>query len=267
MKTRIHTYLTVAVALAAVMVPAVAKAAEATVGTDVNSAYVWRGLTFNDGLVIQPSVDVAHPAGFAVNTWGNYDIGDYNGAVEENEFSEVDLTVSYSPPLDGPVSVTIGIIEYLFPKEGNYTPEIPEGHPAVEPKKDGDTREIFLSVGGEVGGLAIGVDGYYDIDEVEDYYLSGSIAYGVPLTEELALEAGASIGYAGKDFAEFYAGGTDGGFFDWSASLAASYAVPQAEGVELGAFITYVSNVDDEVLPDDATDTEVFGGGSVYYSF
>ena len=32
--------------------------ADVTTAIDVNSAYVWRGITFNDGVVVQPSVDV-----------------------------------------------------------------------------------------------------------------------------------------------------------------------------------------------------------------
>ncbi|HMA84159.1 MAG TPA: hypothetical protein VKN73_00520, partial [Desulfosalsimonadaceae bacterium] len=48
---------------------------------DVVSAYVWRGITFNDGLVVQPYVDVAAGNGFAINVWGNYDIDDYDNTL------------------------------------------------------------------------------------------------------------------------------------------------------------------------------------------
>jgi len=51
-------------------------AADVTAAVDVNSAYVWRGQTFNDGMVAQPSVDVAS-GGFGFNVWGNIDIDDY----------------------------------------------------------------------------------------------------------------------------------------------------------------------------------------------
>ena len=49
-------------------------AADATAAIDVNSAYVWRGLTFNDGVVIQPSIDVAAKNGLGINVWDNYNI-------------------------------------------------------------------------------------------------------------------------------------------------------------------------------------------------
>ena len=64
-----------------------AAAATATATLAANSAYVWRGLTFNDGLVLQPSMDVRQ-GGFAFNVWGNLDLDDYNGAVDDGE--EVD---------------------------------------------------------------------------------------------------------------------------------------------------------------------------------
>ena len=91
-----------------------ADAATATAALDVNSAYVWRGLTFNNGLVVQPSITAASDNGFSVNVWGNYDIDDYDGNVDEYHFSEVDLTASYAFKL-GAVDMTVGAIAYTFP--------------------------------------------------------------------------------------------------------------------------------------------------------
>ncbi len=265
MSKRVAIGLAAVVALAAA-IPAASLAADVTVGADVVSAYVWRGLTFNDGLVVQPSIDVAHPSGLGFNVWGNFDISDYDGAVEEREFSEVDLTVSYALPLEGPVSVTVGIVEYLFPKEGNYTPELPEGHAEVEAKKDTDTREVFVNLGFEpVDGLALGLNAYYDVDEVDGLYGDVSIAYGYSVTEQLSLEASAKIGAADKKFAEYYAGGTKGGLFDWGAQLSATYAA--CESTEIGAFVAYASNVNKDAFPSEAKDKDVFGGVSLAYSF
>lgn len=265
MSKRVAIGLAAVVALAAA-IPAASLAADVTVGADVVSAYVWRGLTYNDGLVVQPSMDVTHPSGIGLNVWGNFDVADYDGAVDEREFSEVDLTISYTLPLEGPLSVKVGISEWLYPKEGNYSAEVPEDHPEVEAKKDTDTREAFVNLGFEpVDGLALGLNVNYDVDEVEGIYGDANIAYSFSVTEQLSLEASAKIGMADKKFAEYYAGGTKGGLFDWGAQLAATYAA--CETVEIGAFIAYTSNVNDDVLPDDATDTDVFGGVSAYYTF
>jgi len=65
--------------------------ADATFAVDTYSAYVWRGITFNEGMVVQPSIDIAK-GGFGLNLWGNLDVGSYNETLNEGEFSEVDFT-------------------------------------------------------------------------------------------------------------------------------------------------------------------------------
>lgn len=241
----------------AVGVPATL-AADATVGADVNSAYVWRGLTFNDGLVVQPSVDVAHESGLGLNVWGNFDVDDYDGAVEDGEFSEIDLTASYALPIEV-VDLSVGYIEYLFP---GVTATDDAGVPTGAAE---GTREVYVSVGKGFGDFSTGVDVYYDFDEVDDFYGKASVGYSIAVSEELSAELSAGIGYAGEDFAAYYAGGTDSGFFDWDTSLSLAYAL--TESVELGAFVTYTDSVDDDALPDESVDTDVYGGASVYYSF
>src|SRR6056297_1659763 len=201
-----------------------ASAADATAGADVVSAYVWRGITFNDGLVVQPYVDVAAGNGFAINVWGNYDIDDYDNTLDENEFSEVDLTLSYALPIE-PVDITIGHIEYLFPTGGS------------------GTSEVFLSAYiNPAGGLSAGIDAYYDYDEVEDYYLSASIAYDAELDSGLGLGASASAGYGGEDFTI----GPDDGFHEYTLSMSASY--PVTETIGLSAFVAYTDTFDEDVL-------------------
>lgn len=215
--------------------------AEATAGADVASAYVWRGITFNDGLVVQPYVDVAAGNGFAINVWGNYDIDDYDNTLDDNEFSEIDLTLSYGFSLD-PVDITVGHIEYLFPNGG-------EG-----------TSEVFLSAYiSLLEGVSAGVDAYYDYDVVEDYYISASLAYDVTLDSGLGLGAGASAGYAGEDFTI----GPDDGLHEYTFSANASFPVTDAVG--LSAFVAYTDTFDEDVLPEQ--DVDLYGGGGFSWSF
>ena len=222
-----------------------AAAADATVGADVVSAYVWRGITFNDGAVVQPYVDVAAENGIAINVWGNYDMDDYDDTLDENDFSEVDLTLSYTLPIE-PVDITIGHIEYLFPAGGS------------------NISEVFLSVYvSPVSGLSAGVDAYYDYDEVEDYYLSASISYDAEFDSGLGLGASASAGYAGEDFTYFYTESKDGGFHEYTFSVSASY--PVTDTIGLSAFIAYTDTFDEDVLPEQ--DVDVFGGGGLSWSF
>jgi len=215
--------------------------AAATAGADFASAYVWRGITFNDGLVVQPYVDVAAGNGFAINVWGNYDIDDYDNTLDDNEFSEIDLTLSYGFSLE-PVDITVGHIEYLFPNGG------------------AGTSEVFLSAYiSPIDGISAGIDAYYDYDEVEDYYVSASLAYDVTLDSGLGLGAGASAGYAGEDFTI----GPDDGLHEYTLSANASF--PVTETVGLSAFIAYTDTFDEDVLPEQ--DVDLFGGGGFSWSF
>lgn len=227
--------------------------AETTAAIDVNSAYVWRGITFNDGLVVQPSVDVSHK-GFGFNVWGNYDISDYNETVDDYEFSEVDLTLSYGFTL-WKIDLSVGLIEYLFPANSGGS-------------GGAGTREAFATAGMEViSGLSVGVEYYYDFDEVRDYYAAASVAYAYDFTSKLGAEAGVHVGYAGKDFSA----GEDGGFHDWGAYISASFAVTDA--LSVGASVNYTDSMDTKVLPEPAegetgnSDVEVYGGVSISYAF
>lgn len=217
-----------------------AHAADVTAGTDLASAYVWRGITFNDGLVAQPSVDVTS-GGFGFNVWSNMDIDDYDDTLNSGEFSEVDLTLSYGFSLD-PVDVSVGYIEYLFPEGGS------------------GTRELYADLSIEpLSGLTAGVTGYYDFDEVEDYYVNVSLGYAYELAKDLTLGAGAEVGVAGDDASA----GEDSGFHEYLLSVDCAWALTEA--LEVTAYMAYTDNFDKDVLPDQ--DTDWFGGMGVYYSF
>lgn len=234
----------------------------ASVTVDVLSAYVWRGLTFNDGMVVQPALDAQHPSGLGFNVWGNFDVDDYNGNVEKREFSEVDLTVSYALPLEGPFGVSLGYTEFLFPKEGNYDPEVP----GVEPVKDLDTREVWLKLSySPVDALTLGASVNRDVDESEGLYGDVSLTYSYAFSDALGTEAGVRLGAGDKKFAEAYAGGSEGGLFDWGASLKLSYAV--ADGFTLGAPLYYTDNIDKDVFPEDSADVNWYGGVTASTSF
>lgn len=235
-----------------------ATAATATAALDVNSAYVWRGLTFNNGLVLQPSITAASDNGFSVNVWGNYDIDDYDGNIDEYHFSEVDLTASYAFKL-GPVDTTVGVIAYTFP---TTHPDNLEGAGTDFPS----TTEIFLGLGYDLGhGFSIAGNIYYDVDQVDDFYLTAGLKYTYEINEKTALSLGALISYAGEDFTNYYAGGTDSGFFNYILNSSLSYKVTDAFGVS--ANIALTDSMDDDALPDEAVHTNVYGGIGLTYTF
>jgi len=214
--------------------------ADATTAVDINSAYVWRGITFNDGVVVQPSLDVSK-GGFGVNVWGNLDVDDDDNTLDDGEFSEIDLTLSYGYSLES-VDLSVGYIEYLFPAGG-------EG-----------TREIFAGASfSPTDNLSAGIDVYYNIDEIEDIYASLNLTYGIPLSEQLGMEIGASAGYAGEDASA----GEDSGLHDYNLYLSASYAATEA--LSIGGTLGYVDSLDDDVLPEQ--DVDFYGGINIAYAF
>jgi uncharacterized protein (TIGR02001 family) len=236
------------IVLAIVLASGSAWAADATANLDVMSAYVWRGITFNDNPVLQPSIDVSKN-GFGLNVWGNYDYDEYVDGATDNELSEVDLTLYYGFEINK-LEVTVGYIEYLFP---NTSAE--------------STREVYTSLSYPLfGGLSAGLNFYYDFDEIESYYTDLGLSYEMELMDKLSMTVGAKIGYAGEDFAEAY-GGTDAGLHDYNLSAGLSYAATEA--LSIGAKIAYTDSLDDDVLVDGvyAHDVECYGGLTVSYAF
>ncbi len=213
------------VVLALLSLAAAPASADAEYALDFASAYVWRGITFTDGAVFQPSVTASNDSGFAINVWGSLDIDDANDM--SGEFNEIDLTASYGFGTDA-VSAEIGFIEYLFPN----TPFA-------------GTREVYLTVGWDIT-ASPSVSLYYDIDEVKDFYANFGVEFGGDVSDALAWSVGVSAGYAGDDFAAAY-DGLAGGMYDGNVTFGLS-------GGSWSAFVSYIDALDSDALPDQPVD-------------
>jgi len=237
------------------LVPALAAspglAGDNSVGIDINSAYVWRGITLNDGAVIQPWLEASLPAGISIGAWANVDLDDYDNSFEEGDCSEVDFTLSHTREV-GPVELGIGYAEFLYPHQGDTN-----GATA-------GTREISASVSTVVAkGLSLSASLMFDIDEVDDLYAVFGATYETAVNDQLTVTIKAVAGWAGEDWSEYNSGGTDGGLHDYRLSLTGAYGV--TDTLELGAGVSYVDSLDEDVLPDQ--DVDVYGGVSVSYGF
>ena len=215
--------------------PSASAEIETSYSLDLISAYVWRGITFTDGLVLQPSVTVAHDNGFSLNVWGNLDLDDYNGI--EGDFQEVDITLSYAFPTEGKVSFEVGLIDYLFP---NFV--------------GAETKEVYASVGWDLA-LAPTVSIYYDFDQVEDFYGTFSISGGTSIGTDLSFDWELLAGFAGDDFAIANGGGTEGGLFNGLATAAVTYA-PE-DRWNISGFVAYTDSLDNNVLVEQPVDVFV----------
>jgi uncharacterized protein (TIGR02001 family) len=242
MKTVTRWMLVIAALGAAVT----AGAAEVSVSADLASAYVFRGATFNDGLVLQPGMEAAgfpipESAGsLSVGVWGNVDLDDYDGALKDNAFSEVDLYASYSLPVEA-FDLTVGYTEYLYPN--------------AELEAD---REVSLGAGYGCM-LAPSVTAYYGVDGgiKESLYVEAGIGHDLAVSDAISLGLSATLGYADPDEGE-------SGFSHFTAGVSAGYGA-----VSLG--LTYIGQIDDDVLPNvedgGAYDVEMVGTLGVAMTF
>jgi hypothetical protein len=245
-------------AVVVMMVPTETLAVEASLDAAVFSAYDWRGQVVNDEAVLQPSIDVSSDNGLTVNVWGNFDLTDNVG--DSEEFSEVDITVSYDLNLgeDAP-GVQIGLIEYLFPKEGDFA----DAEAGVS-SADADTREIFVGLSETMGEFDVSLTAYLDIDEVDGAYINAAVEHALSVGEEIGLVAGASVAYATSDYNEYYFGVDDSGLNDVTFSL--SGGVDVTENLSVGGEVHYVilpdSDIEDAAKANSGEDSFFWGGVS-----
>ncbi len=218
--------------VAASLAGALAASAEVSVTADFASAYVFRGATFNDGAVFQPGIEATGMGipesygGVTVGAWGNFDIDDYDGAMEEYQFSETDWYASYSLPsmVEG-LDLFVGFTQYQY---------------SYSVKND---KEANVGVGYSIGGLSLGATAYYGVGGLinKSAYYELTAGYDLAISEKLGASVGASAAYVDID-------GGDNGLNDGSLSAGLSYAL--SEIWSAGASVKYIAQLDDEILVD-----------------
>lgn len=213
--------------MVAVLAAGVVSAADVSLSADFASAYVFRGVTLNNGLVFQPGAEVSgfpipeEYGSVAFGVWGNYDIDRIGN---NKSLSEVDYYISYALPV---TVVDLGVTYTYY--------DYPNGGDADE--------EIALSVGKGLGdtGLYASLTANYGIGGAldESWYIQGALDYEKSLSDALTLSAGVNVAYAIEKAAEE-------GFNDAGASVGLSYAL--TENWSLSGSLNYVAQLDDEVL-------------------
>jgi len=215
-----------AILAAILVVEPVMAAVSGKLGMEARSAYVWRGITRTDGVVVDPYVDV-RMGNFGVGVWGNVNIEDLNEIEDQGLFAETDITLSYDIDIQTAI-VKLGYIEYQYSIDRE------------------DTRELFLQVKGPIftDNLFAGVDIYYDVGAYKDAYMSFNVDYIFKIADSLKGDLGASLAYAGEELSV----GGDAGFSDYLLFLGLTYDVDSS--IELGGKLGYVDSLDEDVLPD-----------------
>jgi hypothetical protein len=219
---------------------------------DVMSNYVWRGQKLSNSWVVQPSVAIAYGA-FGANIWANYDsdskIDEGNG---HGEFTETDLTLSYTRSLD---KWTFGAGYIYYALNGAN-----------------DTQEVYLSASYDTL-LKPTLTVYYDYDEGQGAFIVASIGHSLELIKGTTLNLGASASYnvnnkvmgfndKGDDFSNFY-----------NAELSSSLNIPVTKAVTITPKIAYSFPLSDDAkeaiksVSDDHKKDILYGGVNVTLSF
>lgn len=84
--------------------------AQVSVGADLVSRYIWRGLDFGEAATIQPGITFS-AGNFSIGSWASYGVSSAAGA------NEHDLFVSYSLALPFG-TLGLGVTDYYFPNAG-----------------------------------------------------------------------------------------------------------------------------------------------------
>ncbi len=248
--------MTALLACAAVALPLGAFAQEeeaktvGTVGVDLASAYVCRGVTLNDGFVAQPYMSAQILPGLTAGMWANNNIDDNDGAFESGQFSEVDLTLSYALPVED-ISVSVNYFEYTYPGAGGA--ELDAEGEAVATRGEAD-REASISLGLPVV-LSPTLAVYYGLGGLveENVYLEGGLSHSLELTDGVALGLSTAVGYLSPKEG-------DDGFSHANVNASLGFGPVTAK-------ITYIAQLDDAVVSDEAYDVEVVGTLSVSKAF
>lgn len=264
--------LTILAAVAAM--PLTAAAAEGSAYADILSAYVYRGQVGNEEPVFQPGLDVTGPLGLGFSLWSSMNLTD---ADEEacpwypdtgGEWSEINLGLSWSAPLEGPVGLSVGGTYYIFPQDPSEVDE--EGNASLAPADGG--YEVYVEVAADTL-LQPTIRFCHDLDNQDDWCALFSIGHSIELTEKLALDLGTTVGYAGKYYvADNYNDSDAGdGFTHVQADAGLNFALTEQASIGLkGAY----SSIIDSGIRDDARaeggypEVDIFFGGlTASYSF
>lgn len=223
-----------------------------TVSTSQNvaSAYWFRGVPRSLEAVTQGDLVVNSPfadgSSLSFTTWYNGQLTNGTGDATfpdgyGGQATEIDLVLSYARDV-GALELTAGMIGYHFPGFGP------------------STKEAWLGGTFEALGLSHALTAYYDVDLLDDYYLSYQASRGFPLDERWSAALSLLLGYMSNDQAAFYFGRKSAGLSDLLLSGSLSYAFDENTSVFLkGAGVTVP---DDELA--DSLDQNGFEEGGLW---
>jgi hypothetical protein len=154
--------------------------------TDVTNKYLWRGITYNEGLVLQPNLFASY-GNFSAGAWGNIVAFDKHQDVKQNE---LDLILTYAYSI-GKLELDHTLTAYFYP-----------GRPDDPP-----TCEFFLGAGYPIGAFTLVSSIAADLIAYPgSLYMEHGIEYSVDLTESLAIDAILDFSWGNRKYFDTYVG-------------------------------------------------------------
>lgn len=229
---------------------------------DACSAYVWRGITYNDGFVVQPAL-IFTKRGFGIQTIGTVDLNEYENEIKKNDLSRIDVVASYSKSdfLGG--ELKMGFNEYFFPNHNELQP----GTNTVDTNRVGvlelnrdETHEMFARLKYFLAGdMYCQVEANYDFDEFEGVYARVALGIQHDFESKYAGIVEVSSGYADKKWAPL----GKAGLFDWQVRT--KLVAVNKEMCDVSISLAYTDSFDADVLPEQ--DVNFYGGFGVAIEF
>lgn len=148
------------------------------------NAYMNRGQLNDNNPVVQPQAQLTK-YGIYLNFWGNLGLTDR--VTGRREFSEVDITLGYQPPIK-PLNIRVGLIDYIYPNVNKH-----------------ETHEVFFTFEYPDPILTPRFEAYYDFDEANGAYLFLALEHKFRfLANNLRLTPGISSAWGSCPYNNFF---------------------------------------------------------------
>lgn len=201
----------------------------------IASAYWFRGVPRSLEAVTQGELEVLTPLAtggtLSFLTWYNLQLTNRTGDAvfgdgHGGETTEIDLVLDYAQTF-GRVGLSVGGVGYTFPEVGE------------------STKEAYVTGSVAALGLAHALSASYDLDRLDDYYLSYQATRSFRLDEQWSAALALLLGYMGDGQSAGYFGTKHAGFSDLLLTGSLTYAFDANTTVFLKA--AGVSVPDDEL--------------------
>ena len=196
-------------------------AQSASIGADIVSRYVWRGLDFGESMSVQPGLTLGL-GGLEFGAWGSYSISASGAGANENDF-----WVTYTYEASSGASVAVGMTDYYFPGPRAVGYRHAEAH----------TQEVSVAVSGSEA-FPVSLYAGLVLDDDKPVYFEASVPFTVG-DVELGIHAGAVSGES-----RFYA--TEG-FALVSLGIAASKELAITDSFAPPVSVSYIVNPSEAV--------------------